>query len=300
MKCKPSSRLTVVLFADADRPVRKWHIPRKLLQWGSVCCTVIIAFVLYSQYDIFHTYELRISELQGALRSSESIYKQEITARDDHIQQLEQQIMTLSDQTEEVQKELVKLQQLEMELRKITGITPESDQITTRSTSLPSYVQAKQTIQQLSPMLQQHLDRLREQQKQLEHTPTIWPTDSRKVTSGFGYRRDPFHGSTVFHEGIDIAAEIGATVYATASGTVEEQGTDDVKGIYIVLSHGYDFHTVYMHLSESFVAEGETITKGEAIGTVGSTGRSTGPHLHYEIQVSRKAINPIMYLNSES
>lgn len=112
------------------------------------------------------------------------------------------------------------------------------------------------------------------------------------VSSGYGYRKDPFTNQTEFHHGIDLAAPAGTKVYSVENGTVVRTGYSETYGYYIVIGQGNRLMEKYAHLKEVFVYNGETVQKGEAIGEVGSTGRATGPHLHFELIVNNKRINP--------
>jgi murein DD-endopeptidase MepM/ murein hydrolase activator NlpD len=108
------------------------------------------------------------------------------------------------------------------------------------------------------------------------------------VTSGFGYRKDPFSDRVQFHRGLDIAAPIGTLVRASLDGRVVIAGRDPVLGNYVMIRHQIGYATLYGHLHEVLVTRGQTVVRGQRIGTVGSTGRSTGPHLHFETR--RKGI----------
>lgn len=136
-----------------------------------------------------------------------------------------------------------------------------------------------------------------EQKDKLAHIPSVLPIDVKDYTvaSGYGYRNDPIYGTTKFHEGLDFAAQIGTPVFATADGVVEEAGWKGGYGQCIDLSHGYNYITRYGHLSEILVEPGKTVKRGEMIGKVGSTGKSTGPHLHYEVRFKDEAQNPVNY-----
>ena len=123
-----------------------------------------------------------------------------------------------------------------------------------------------------------------------------WPV-SGTITSPFGYRRSPFGGGMEFHQGLDIAAPMGTTVTAASSGTVLSAGWYGGYGNYIVIDHGGGMATGYGHLSQIFVSAGQKVQKGQAIGAVGSTGMSTGPHLHFEVRVNGKATDPAAYLH---
>jgi murein DD-endopeptidase MepM/ murein hydrolase activator NlpD len=127
-------------------------------------------------------------------------------------------------------------------------------------------------------------------------TPSIWPVVGW-LSSGFGSRRDPFTGSPDFHPGLDISADRGEPVLATADGVVASAGQQASYGNLVVVEHGYGIVTRYGHLSRFAVMAGEEVHRGQVIGYVGSTGRSTSPHLHYEILVNGQLTNPMKLLS---
>jgi murein DD-endopeptidase MepM/ murein hydrolase activator NlpD len=116
------------------------------------------------------------------------------------------------------------------------------------------------------------------------------------IMSHYGYRVDPFNSSHVeFHTGIDIANNCGHKIYATADGVVSRTGWTSGYGIAVIIDHNNSVSTLYGHLSESLVFEGQEVEKGDLIGLMGSTGRSTGPHLHYEILINDKQMDPMLF-----
>jgi murein DD-endopeptidase MepM/ murein hydrolase activator NlpD len=123
-----------------------------------------------------------------------------------------------------------------------------------------------------------------------------WPV-SGTITSPFGYRRNPFGGGMEFHQGLDIAAPMGTTVTAAASGTVLSAGWYGGYGNFILIDNHGGLATGYAHLSQIFVSVGQDVQKGQAIGAVGSTGASTGPHLHFEVRINGKPVDPAQYLH---
>ncbi|MBD5203546.1 MAG: M23 family metallopeptidase [Bacteroidales bacterium] len=131
----------------------------------------------------------------------------------------------------------------------------------------------------------------------LAHIPSVLPINMAEYTmsSGYGYRRDPLYGSVKFHEGLDFAADTGTPVYATADGKVEVADRQKEYGNCVEIAHGYNYMTRYAHLSEILVQEGQAVKRGELIGRVGSTGKSTGPHLHYEVRFKGEPQNPVNY-----
>jgi murein DD-endopeptidase MepM/ murein hydrolase activator NlpD len=126
-------------------------------------------------------------------------------------------------------------------------------------------------------------------------TPSIWPV-AGWLTSAFGNRRDPFTGGSDFHPGLDISASHGEAVLAPASGTVSMAGWNGSYGNMVVVDHGYGIVTKFGHLSRYGVMDGQQVNRGDVIGFVGSTGRSTSSHLHYEIWVNGKLTNPMRLL----
>ncbi len=126
-------------------------------------------------------------------------------------------------------------------------------------------------------------------------TPSLWPVRGR-ITAGFGERMDPFTGEDEFHKGIDIAAPTGTPVRVAADGILFHAGPAGTYGNEALIDHGYGVTTKYAHLSAVYVKVGEQVTRGQIIGTVGVTGRTTGPHLHYEVLVHGDAVNPVTYL----
>ena len=133
------------------------------------------------------------------------------------------------------------------------------------------------------------------QADQLALTPTLAPALG-VLTAGFGLRSDPFTGSQEFHTGIDISSPKGGRIVAPASGTVVKVAWQNGYGRVVEVAHGFGIRTLYAHLDTARVSEGQRLRRGDLVGLVGSTGRSTGPHLHYEVQVAGRPVNPLDYV----
>lgn len=146
----------------------------------------------------------------------------------------------------------------------------------------------ERSIQELSSFFQ-------DQRSLLAATPSIWPTRGW-ITSNFGSRTSPFTGEPAIHEGLDIATGIGTWVKSSADGIVTFAGVKGGYGKIIIIDHGYGLSTRYGHLSEVHVTPGQRVRRGDRIGNVGNTGRSTGPHLHYEVRVNNLPVNPLRYI----
>lgn len=124
----------------------------------------------------------------------------------------------------------------------------------------------------------------------------IWPTYSKVITSSFGYRSDPFKGVSAYHSGIDIAGNIGDPVYAAMDGVITAAEQMGARGKYIIVKHDNGLETWYMHLNGMLVSPGQKVSKGQQIGQLGNTGRSTGPHLHFQVVKGNKPVNPLGYV----
>lgn len=136
---------------------------------------------------------------------------------------------------------------------------------------------------------------LQTKQEILAHTPSIWPAQGW-VTSEFGFRPNPFTGLTQMHEGIDISNRVGTIVVAPANGFVSDIGDDWIHGKFLVISHGFGITTRYSHLNKVLVRVGQKVKRGEKIAEVGMTGKTTGPHLHYEVRLNGIPVNPMRYI----
>lgn len=137
----------------------------------------------------------------------------------------------------------------------------------------------------------------------LAHTPAIQPVsnkDLNRIASGFGYRIDPVYNTTKFHAGLDFSAPQGTPIYATADGTVTTAGnTGNGYGNHVIINHGYGYETLFGHMVRVKAHAGETVKRGEVIGWVGSTGKSTGPHCHYEVHKNGEKIDPIYFFYND-
>jgi murein DD-endopeptidase MepM/ murein hydrolase activator NlpD len=136
---------------------------------------------------------------------------------------------------------------------------------------------------------------LEDQKILLASTPSIWPTKGW-LSSSFGYRASPFTQEREFHKGIDISTRTGAPIVASADGVVSFAGWDRGYGRVIIIKHSQGFKTKYAHLKKSLVKKGQHVKRGETIGLVGTSGRTTGPHLHYEVHLNGVPVNPIRYV----
>ena len=144
---------------------------------------------------------------------------------------------------------------------------------------------------------------IRDKEKLLASTPAIQPIsnkDLNRLSSGFSYRIDPIYKTVKFHAGLDFAAPQGTPIYATAQGVIRVAGnTSNGYGNHVVIDHGYEYSTLYGHMYKVNVRVGQVVRRGEVIGYVGSTGKSTGPHVHYEVMKSKKHLDPIYFFYND-
>ena len=136
---------------------------------------------------------------------------------------------------------------------------------------------------------------LESQKSMFACTPSIWPTKGW-VSSRFGYRISPFTNEKEFHSGLDISSRMGTPIISPSDGVVASIGKSYGYGNTIIINHGYGLKTKYAHLDKSLVKKGEAVKRGQQIALMGNSGRSTGPHLHYEVQLKGVPVNPLRYI----
>ena len=144
---------------------------------------------------------------------------------------------------------------------------------------------------------------LKNKEQLLAHTPAIQPVsnkDLERIASGFGYRIDPIYKTIKMHEGLDFTAPTGTPIYATANGVVTTAGNKGTGfGNHVIINHGYGYETLYGHMVRVKAREGQTVNRGEIIGYVGSTGKSSGPHCHYEVHKNGQKIDPVYFFYND-
>ncbi|NLR69607.1 M23 family metallopeptidase [Novosphingobium sp. ERN07] len=142
------------------------------------------------------------------------------------------------------------------------------------------------------------LERMAALEKGLRRIPSTLPASLEYISSGFGYRSDPFTGGAAFHAGLDFRGPIGAPIYAAAAGTVSFVGVKQGYGNVVEVSHGNGLMTRYAHMSRTGAQVGQKVDAGAVIGQIGNTGRSTGPHLHFEVRINDRPVNPRPFLEA--
>lgn len=224
-----------------------------------------------------------------------------------------EQINSLVNKVSDFEKKLESLRQLDEKIRSMTKLEKKQSKVQNQLLGVGGIEPEKATMQSVD-LLEKNLDRLisdaterersfselleylKKRESVLAATPSIWPTVGW-VTSEFGYRVSPYGENREFHRGIDIVCRSGNMVRAPADGIVSEISNRHDLGNYVIIDHGRGMQTGYAHLLRAAVAEGKQVKRGDIIGYVGNSGRSTGSHLHYSVYLNGIAVNPRKYLN---
>jgi len=215
----------------------------------------------------------------------------------------------------QMQAQLMRLDALGERLSTLAGLKPGEFRFTEAPgrggalSSIPpkdlSMAEFNRQLDQLSRQMENRSDSLGILESQLfdakvkkKLMPTIPPVDAAYSASSYGWRIDPFNGMLAMHEGVDFPVDIGTPVFAAAGGVVIYSGPHPQYGFLVEIDHGNDFTTRYAHCSRVLVREGEVVQRGSKIAESGSTGRATGPHLHFEVRYRSVAQNPIRFLQA--
>lgn len=304
--------VTIVLFPGTLRAPKKISLPQSVVKFG-----VLVSFVVLIGFlgSVFYFSQQYLS-LQGSENELVEL------RRDSKIRKI--QVAKFAQQVKNFETQMARLERFEKKLRVITALenSPKSVEknwgvggpygLSTNSFKTAMGRGAASMVDRLSNGLD-HLDRqakiqsisfqelddfFKNQKSFLSSTPSIWPTRGW-VTSSFGFRKSPFTGLREKHEGWDIAARSGAPVRATADGVVVVEGREYGYGNLVEVDHGYGIVTRYGHNSKHLVKVGDRVKRGQVVSLVGNTGRSTGPHLHYEILLNGVPVSPKNYILEE-
>ncbi|WP_059051245.1 M23 family metallopeptidase [Paenibacillus senegalimassiliensis] len=320
-------RYTLLIVPEGTNPVFRFQF-----RFSYLLAIMLSAAVLVSSLTVLfianRNQTSRIGHLEAELTDSSDQFRTTVVNKEQEIDRLLKELMDLSEKSKTIETKMSELEQLEAELKSITDGNSKSSQGTTAAalkevdaTSLQSegvggeaiplteedvtnlVQETKQSIStslEEMPDLQSRLKQtklsIEEYKRMMTILPTLWPTESVRVTSDYGKRRDPFTGRANMHAGMDIGGKVGDPVYAAADGKVVESGYTSARGNYITISHPSGLKTNYMHLSEILIKTGDTVKQGDTIGKLGSTGRSTGPHLHIEVVKNGSTVDPADYL----
>lgn len=277
--------LVVDLGHSAEGYLKRIRLSYRSLAWLTLCCLIIGAgiFALGSSY----------------VRMSWKVSRYNKLAADfDHLRNRYQDLQRISRQHNE---QMASLETLANEVSIAYGLhEPASSKASSVSELVdnPITPTVKESIQEYNFLKAASFGGVyrRSSYQWMIHTqPTLWPMNGT-VRSSFGVRSDPFSGEGAFHSGIDLAAPTGTQVHVTADGVVTSAGWSGGYGKLIVVDHGNGIQTYYAHLSRVAIVPGEEVYRGQTVGFSGSTGRSTGPHMHYEVRLAGTPVNPYKYM----
>lgn len=334
MKIKLGKRsFTFLIIPDANRKVMRFRFSALLLYSLTISLMVIGLVVLTITLSMNITGLKNLNDkkvIAAELAVKTDTYEKTLTNKEETIENLQNSLVELSVQTEAMKQKVEELKAFEEDIRSISSA--DSDKSTNREVGIAGYnledsdqeegiggatieasdeditslvADTQQTLHNLSGdigTLKLQLSDTKEsivQYKQLMRiTPSIWPTLSKKISSRYGYRKDPFNRRAAFHAGMDIPGNSSDPIYSTADGVVTNAEYDKSFGYNITIKHASGVSTHYAHMKKLLVESGQTVKQGETIGLLGSTGRSTGPHLHFEVLKKGVTIDPMPYLQA--
>lgn len=286
---------TLIVVPHAKARFRKVQVSVRLMKWvGGVAAglaLMVVGILVHYSRIAFEVHELRRLRVENTeLRQKTAAYEQNAGKLQSKLEQLQNMVTKLGvmaglEQSLPVPSSVgvggpaaYAETSAPLGARALLSMDQELTTLTTRSAELEEFYRDQHTL--------------------LASTPSVWPVRGY-LSAAFGNRADPFTGQRDFHPGIDVSTPIGTRVHAPAEGLVVSCGEKGAYGNTVIIDHGFGIVTRYGHLSGFNVKPGARVKRGDVIGFVGSTGRSTGPHLHYEVWVRDQAQNPIHYILDE-
>lgn len=283
------SHHTIILVPHARAKLRKWRVTN--LQLGAA----LAAFLVLTLASIFITVHFFTSDVDA----------DQVTRLRQENEDLRRLNESFETSVRTLQEKLTDYEDRTLQLAIVAGLDPASGSGEAGVGGEPFFTAGRgdradfTTLETRAARLEGTLDavetRLEERLRWISATPAIAPAKGI-ITSRFGGRSDPITGASAFHEGVDIAAAPGQKVHAAADGIVVRAGRIGSLGKAVYIAHGFGLATRYGHMSRLVVQPGQQVKRGDVIGYVGSTGRSTGYHLHYEVQLDGKPVNPVAYI----
>ncbi|MET3683812.1 murein DD-endopeptidase MepM/ murein hydrolase activator NlpD [Alkalibacillus flavidus] len=300
---KRHHRWRILIMSETDQQVKRFSL-HKIVAFSAIA----IVFVLAVSVTVTLTMLNQLSADNQALQ--EKINEQEgtITAQRTNIE-------TFEEEHEKIESDLVELSQLETQISEmITALEPSdippvdedgpqggielaiNESTHEENSETIELARLSDTGSSLLERYEKAVSELDEVRSDLKTVPIEWPADTDRITSEFGTREDPFTYAESFHSGLDLADDWGTEIYAAADGTVTLAGRDGGYGLSVEIDHPNTYETKYAHLADIDVEEGQSVEQGDLIGLMGSTGRSTGVHLHYEVFNNGETIDPYPYM----
>ncbi|MDT4897415.1 MAG: hypothetical protein QOH25_2492 [Acidobacteriota bacterium] len=272
-------RLYAFIIAHTSRSrsrIRRICVHKRWLKVSALLALVILGAALYGIYGLTqHLRHQNVEQENARLRAENEKQRQQLDKLNNRVEAVEDASRRLAE---------------------MSGVDHEQQPILRGAGGPFLPLDGASLVEYKTDQLEQELHAYEIVLRERATVPSIWPVEG-SLESGFGGRRNPFGGSSYeYHEGQDIEAELGTPVVAAASGTVIIAGCQNGYGNVVYIDHGNGLSTRYGHLSHIDATIGQRIARGEVLGRVGSTGRSTGPHLHYEVRINNEPVNPRPYL----
>ena len=301
-----------LIFNHIGSPIKRLSVSKKSLAvFGCIIAALFIVMVFWG-IDYCH--------VRKSARKSTALEKR-IVQQEDLIDHQREQIQMFAANINELKSQLAELNNFEKKIRVIANLEnndSDSEGVFGIGGSMPDDLDPSIEMKERQSALIQEMHEqvrdldlvaasqherfetlyghLEEQRNILACTPTVRPVDGGYVSSSFGYRTSPFTGRKEFHKGLDISIKQGVPIIATADGVVSFSGSKGLLGNCIIIDHGYGFVTRYGHAKKLLKKRGERVKRGDVIAYVGNTGRSTGPHVHYEVMLNGVQVNPKRYI----
>ena len=301
-------KISLVILSNSGASVKQFTISKTFLKGFVVFCLVTVGVLTYDYYN------LKMSSVQSSNNAVQ------LTSQQDEIIRQRRQIQEFACEISDLKNKLVDLNNFEKKIRIIANIenTDDRDNLFGIGGSIPEDLDANiplnrkhnsllremhdqvDQLQMASANQNQGFEslfkHLKDQQNLLASTPAIRPCKGGWTTSNFGYRISPFTGRREFHKGFDIANRKGTPIVAPADGVISFAGKKGLLGNAVYIDHGHGMVTRYGHLNKIIAKRGKHVKRGDKIATMGNTGRSTGPQVHYEIHMNGIPVNPEQYI----
>ncbi len=303
-------KLSLIVLGGSGSKIRQIHLTGRHAAFLALAVCVTVTTLLYGAVD----YVVMRSEM-----TDKGMIERQLAAQNEEVSLQRRQIEKFAQDINDLKARIVLLDRFEKKIRLLANIDQpgDTDGLFGVGGSTPDDLDPKVEVNQAQNRLIKDMHRqvkvlsnasakqestltlllgqLEEQKNVLAHTPAIRPAQGW-ITSRFDYRVSPFTGRREFHKGIDIANRKGTPIVATADGVVSFMGDKGSLGQVVIIDHGYGIVTRYAHIDKGLKQRGERVRRGDVVALMGNTGRSTGPHLHYEVRLNGVPVNPTTYI----
>jgi murein DD-endopeptidase MepM/ murein hydrolase activator NlpD len=292
-----SKDLTLVIIPPNERKPINIRMPLWIVYLLSIG---LIVFVLTCSFAIFYAINTNVNVAEHEkLKKVVTDQTQEIEQYSESLEDMSTTIKSLLEKDEEIRQELgepKRKKRRSKRYNKANIFERKYKKLQTKSGIKEKIALLKTNVNALNKSYSRSYQKVSHNKHKFSYTPSIWPVYGR-IRSGYGIRKHPILSRRVFHKGIDIPSWFGAPIKTTADGIVNYSGWSGGFGLIVIINHGFGYRTLYAHTSQTLVRKGQYVKKGEVIAQVGSSGLSTGAHVHYEVHRWRRPINPKPYLD---